>query len=348
MHEGSIITFYSYKGGVGRTLILASVAALLSRWGYKVLCVDWDLEAPGLHLYYRKWVETFNSGLTELIEAHTRGEQPDWRDFVTPIHFPDAREPLSLMTAGVQDSSYVQRMQSLDWKLLYETKELGNFLEHLRQDWKQKFDFVLLDSRTGITDIGGICTIQLPDFLVLLFTANDQSLEGAIDIANRAIRSRNSLPFDRSKLLVLPIPTRFEGRIEYELAQEWLEKFAKKLAPFYQDWVHRNVKIDDLLKVIKVPYVPYWSFGEQIPILEESTKDPEGIGFALETIAALIARRLSSNDLLVNVRDRFVSSARSVANLENETKWDFDTLEQYLQRWNITADSVTLTSVLDL
>ena len=30
---GTVVTFYSYKGGVGRTLALANTAAILSRWG---------------------------------------------------------------------------------------------------------------------------------------------------------------------------------------------------------------------------------------------------------------------------------------------------------------------------
>ncbi len=40
--------FYSSKGGSGRTLTLANTAWLLVRLGYSVLCVDLDLEAPGI------------------------------------------------------------------------------------------------------------------------------------------------------------------------------------------------------------------------------------------------------------------------------------------------------------
>jgi hypothetical protein len=49
---GSIVTFYSYKGGVGRTMALANVATLLAQRGQRVLVVDFDLEAPGLHRYF--------------------------------------------------------------------------------------------------------------------------------------------------------------------------------------------------------------------------------------------------------------------------------------------------------
>src|SRR5882757_480564 len=51
---GTVVTFYSYKGGVGRSSTLANVAVLLARWGYRVLAIDWDLEAPGLHYYFKE------------------------------------------------------------------------------------------------------------------------------------------------------------------------------------------------------------------------------------------------------------------------------------------------------
>jgi cellulose biosynthesis protein BcsQ len=318
MTEGSVVTFYSYKGGVGRTLALANVGALLCRWGYKVLCVDWDLEAPGLHLYFEKWInpastpDASNSrpGLTELIQAHVDGQQPKWRDFVTEAHFPKAKQPLLLMTAGRPDQSYVRRVQALDWKRLYEEHQLGNFLEALRTEWKEAFDFVLIDSRTGITDIGGICTVQLPDLLVLLFTANMQSLCGSIDVVKRARQTRHSLPFDRAKLLVLPIATRFEIRVEYELSQQWLKTFAMELGPLYDEWAHKDVTAEDLLNHTRVPYIPYWSFGEKLPVIEKGTDDPEDIGFSLETLAALVAQKFSHSDVLARNRDSFVTAVR--------------------------------------
>jgi MinD-like ATPase involved in chromosome partitioning or flagellar assembly len=50
-----IYTFYSYKGGVGRSMALANVAELLYRVGLRVLVVDWDLEAPGLERFFPEY-----------------------------------------------------------------------------------------------------------------------------------------------------------------------------------------------------------------------------------------------------------------------------------------------------
>ena len=44
------VAFYSYKGGVGRTLLVANTARFLAQSGRECGCAfDLDLEAPGLH-----------------------------------------------------------------------------------------------------------------------------------------------------------------------------------------------------------------------------------------------------------------------------------------------------------
>ena len=53
--SGQVVTFYSYKGGTGRSMALANVACLLAAIPPAhngVLMVDWDLDAPGLHRYF--------------------------------------------------------------------------------------------------------------------------------------------------------------------------------------------------------------------------------------------------------------------------------------------------------
>ncbi|NOT62379.1 MAG: AAA family ATPase [Acidobacteria bacterium] len=315
MAEGTIVTFYSYKGGVGRTLALANIGAVLAKWGYRVLCVDWDLEAPGLHLYYDRWIAPKHEnaasqkpGLTELILNHVAGEETNWKDHLHEVVFPDVSQPLKLMTAGRQDETYVSRMQSLDWKTLYESHQLGNFLEQLRTEWKNEFDFILLDSRTGVTDISGICTVQMPDSLVVLFTANLQSLHGCLDVVQRAKRAQQSLPFDRGKLLALPVATRFELKTEYEQAQSWLKTFAEELEPVFAEWAHKDVTAAELLNYTRVPYIPYWSFGEKLPVIDKGSDDAQDIGYSFETLTALLAQGFANSDLLVSNRDAYVQS----------------------------------------
>ena len=46
-----VTTFYSFKGGVGRTMALVNVAVELAQRGRRVLAVDFDLEAPGIDTF---------------------------------------------------------------------------------------------------------------------------------------------------------------------------------------------------------------------------------------------------------------------------------------------------------
>src|SRR5438128_5816862 len=71
--EGRIVTFYSYKGGTGRSMAVANVAWVLALNGYRVLVIDWDLEAPGIHRYFHPFLEDKElretEGLLDLVES---------------------------------------------------------------------------------------------------------------------------------------------------------------------------------------------------------------------------------------------------------------------------------------
>jgi cellulose biosynthesis protein BcsQ len=313
---GLVVTFYSYKGGVGRSFCLANVAAVLAEWGHRVLCVDWDIEAPGLENYFSAWIQGKKAGLVDMIGAVARGRRPSWRNYTTTVDFAKSKHPgkLQLITAGSRNEGYVDLIQKLDWSELYEKHSLGEFLETTRSQWKRHFDFILIDSRTGVSDIGGICTIQMPDILCFLFTANDQSLQGACEIARRSIQSRRHLPVTRSRLLALPIVSRFEMRVEFGIATEWLAKIEKQLGDFVAPWLPRQTKSSELIECTRIPSVPYWSFGEKLPVVVDAERndDTESVNYFLRNIAALVANRLTDANQLVLSRDSYlVRSLRS-------------------------------------
>ncbi|TEU11600.1 MAG: hypothetical protein E3J21_23210, partial [Anaerolineales bacterium] len=227
---GQIVTFYSYKGGVGRSMALANVAVILAQWGHDVLIVDWDLEAPGIEIYFKPYLGaeavTRQEGVVDLLwSAAGPAAKPEgrknWQDFLVDIQVPEIKGCLHLLTAGKRDDEYFRKVRSLDLHGFYYNQQGGLFVESLRNEWKEDYDYILVDSRTGITDIGGICTIQLPDMLVPMFTATDQALTGAVEVAEKARIAQQALPFDRLSIVSVPIPSRFETQTEFEISQEW-------------------------------------------------------------------------------------------------------------------------------
>jgi cellulose biosynthesis protein BcsQ len=297
-----IITFYSYKGGTGRTMALANIAALLATREKRVLAVDFDLEAPGLWRYFSGFHDQLDQqrGLIDLLlAAATPGTSAsaDWRDYVTqvPVHGSE----LSLMTSGRLGDEYVSRVLDFDWTAFFQDSSGGEFLERMRRDWRETYDFTLVDSRTGITDSGGICTIMLPDMIVPVFVSNLQSLEGAVDVIERAQAGRNKLAYDRPPAAILPILSRFESRSEYESGQYWLDVSAERVKAFYGDWLPSKYDPRRALERTKLPYVAYFSFGETLPVFTDSVSDPESLGFALNTISQLIEQQLQDVESII-------------------------------------------------
>ena len=84
------------------------------------------------------------------------------------------------MPSGAHHKSYATHFSQIDWGALYEQHDGYLLFEDLKEQWKQaiKPDYVLIDSRTGHTDTGGICTRQLPDAVAILFFPNEQNLRG--------------------------------------------------------------------------------------------------------------------------------------------------------------------------
>ena len=190
-----VVTFYSFKGGVGRSMAMMNTALALVAEGKKVLVVDFDLEAPGLDTFNLPKPVSKKPGVVDFVYDYIKtGVAPEIEKYVcsSPTDNPSDGE-LWLMPAGSRDEKYADRLNSINWRELYSKKDGYLLLEDLEAQWKNhlKPDYVLIDSRTGHTDEGGICTRQLPDAVVCLFFPNRQNLIGLTHVVNR-IREESS------------------------------------------------------------------------------------------------------------------------------------------------------------
>ncbi len=306
-------------------MALANIAVLLAQRGRRVLMIDWDLEAPGLEKYFNNFTiqPSSDGGLLDmLIDAKANRASVKWQNYASRIVMEKAH--LFLIKSGKDRKDYGADLALFNWAEFFEKNEAGQFLEDLREDWRSDFDFVFIDSRTGFTDTNGICTYFLPDVLVPVFTCTEQSLYGAKEMVIAAQEFRQRLLFDREALTIFPIASRFDSRSEYDLGQNWLTKFAEELHPFYNSWLPSSVsktvtspreesnaakeRIAEVRSVIertKLPYVAYFSFGEKLPVLEESKDDPEGLSHAYLTVTNIL------DDRFVNVGNAISPSRTS-------------------------------------
>lgn len=305
---GQLVTFYSYKGGTGRTMALSNVSCLLaqqsaSQNGKGVLIIDWDLEAPGLHRFFGSRLSTaFGSlrsvdkalthqdGLVDLFRQLERQAPPgraasrerantaadalvasiDFERFTIRTDVP----ALSLMTAGRFGSNYSRNVNTFDWERLY--SRVPPLFRRFGQALSERYDYVLIDSRTGLSDTSGISTMLMPEKLVVDFTPNRQSLTGLSTLIRRALEYRRQSD-DLRPLVVFPLASRVEAA-EPTLRTQWRFGDPAHEIDGYQPTFERllgeaydlpECSLSEYFQEVAIQHEPRYSYGEEIAVLIE-------------------------------------------------------------------------------
>jgi MinD-like ATPase involved in chromosome partitioning or flagellar assembly len=244
-----IISFYSYKGGVGRSQLCANIASYLCHKEHKkVLLLDWDFESPGLHYFFSKNnTDIKTSGTIELLKNYTdmlRKEEiieiEDYKYFDNTSIIPITSEgdgKIDLIPAGNYSIAYFYKVQSFDWFEFYEMLDGKSYIEELKKWLKTlDYDFIFIDSGPGITDYSGVCNIQLPDTNIIVSNATDQSIDGCKRVTDQIINSEYTAKGFR-KDYVIPILSRINQA--HPLLEYWEDKFTDS---FYNVFDKENTK----------------------------------------------------------------------------------------------------------
>lgn len=231
------ITFYSYKGGVGRSLTLSNIATYLSKFGFNVCVIDFDLEAPGLHYKFGLDSEKVDKGILDYIAQYNETDRMpnSILDYACDIDSKNTGK-ISLIPAGdVRKAAYWKNLAAINWnRLLYSEDKQGIlFFLELKEQIKNEIkpDFLLIDSRTGITEIGGISTSLLADKVVFLLTHNQENIEGTLQVLNSVINAER-LPKQKKikpyfALTRIPILNEDTENREHEILEKLKVKFSK-------------------------------------------------------------------------------------------------------------------------
>ncbi len=216
------IAFYSYKGGVGRTLAVAHTAYWLGTQGKSVFMLDMDIEAPGLHYKTDQFFKPVTpvAGLIDYVGHFQRNNAADRSldSYVLALESKFGKMPSAwLMPAGNPfQPAYWEQLGKVEWKeFLYGPDKIGTllFLE-LKAQIQQTYqpDFLLIDSRTGLTDLTSIGLELLADDAIVLGVNNPENIDGARLVIERLGR-RAKLSFREESTRIhycltrIPAPT---------------------------------------------------------------------------------------------------------------------------------------------
>lgn len=194
-NKSNVLTFFSYKGGVGRTTSLALTAAYLSRKGKKVFVIDCDFEAPGLiNFFNTAQTDNCKNGLIEYLNDREFISECNIEDYVYDIEKSySGSGTINLMPAGnIMESndnliSYLEGLAKIDLQGEGLVKVLSSLIDDINTNYSP--DVILIDSRTGFNNTFGALA-QLSNSVVVLAGDDTQNQPG-IDYVTKMLNEMN-------------------------------------------------------------------------------------------------------------------------------------------------------------
>jgi MinD-like ATPase involved in chromosome partitioning or flagellar assembly len=236
-----VSTFYSLRGGVGRSTALAYTARALAARGRTVICVDLDLEAPGLADLFGLQCEA-GKGVVDLLLQFDQGHQPDVTDHLLRASESDE---LYCLPAGWPDANYARQLRLLDPVAWYQEQEnpLVKLIDALRH-LPLEPDAVLLDARTGISPLSAPLLFDFADLAIIGFYPHPQTRVGTGNLVRALLNAKTRRTVEEAHLtpeprfLVSPVPAaRLEDRLRYEdRAVEWIAQWLGDAGVLSHEW----------------------------------------------------------------------------------------------------------------
>ncbi|MFT5874731.1 MAG: MinD-like ATPase involved in chromosome partitioning or flagellar assembly [Clostridium sp.] len=173
--KAKIISFYSYKGGVGRTVALIQTANLLAAKGKKVALIDLDIEAPSFNEIFSDDIE-FDKGLINYLYNKLYDlEKVEVSSIVSKLSLNTKGEVYVIPTGNV-NRKYVKMLEKLKEKRISENKYIEDLIDELYS--KYDVEYVLIDSRTGINNWGALSIGEIADEVIILAYPNGENVRG--------------------------------------------------------------------------------------------------------------------------------------------------------------------------
>jgi MinD-like ATPase involved in chromosome partitioning or flagellar assembly len=242
LHAGSpaIATFHSFKGGVGRTTLLAAMAWRLAARGKHVVVIDLDVEAPGVSTLLGA---QSRKGLLDVLLDHVATGK---LDLDTALSRPteldaDCQGRVEVLGTGPLDARYFEKLARLDFsvsgvlpKEAHSPVEAG--LRAILQALVQRTprpEYILLDARAGLHDVAGLGLHGLAHVDVLVARASEQAYQG-LDLTIQSIARRRRRKDQRLLVAHTFVPvkgTPEARRVEDEFADRIYQVFERHVHP---------------------------------------------------------------------------------------------------------------------
>lgn len=158
------------------------------------------------------------------------------------------------------------RVLAVDWDAFFRWHNGGAFMRDMRADMAARYDYVLLDSSSGVTPSAFVCALQMPDDLIFCLGMHPQSIVESGAIARRVSEGRLG-----RRIRILPVLTRIDEG-EKERADQLRALACREFAGFPAGMTEAERR--PYRSQVELPYRPFYSSTEMPAIFGDEAGIP--------------------------------------------------------------------------
>jgi MinD-like ATPase involved in chromosome partitioning or flagellar assembly len=258
-----VISFYSFKGGTGRTTTAANVATELARLKKNVVIVDLDIDGPGLDIVLGVKKE---AGV--YIQDYLKDPSEDnfakvVYDLKSEARYKRLSGSLRFVPANLEVQSPVDASSDMVHTII------SNFVHLLAEKCRPKVDYCIIDSQSGYTDLSAT-VLDVSDHLFVLSRFSRQHIIGTV-LYHRLLthlRTTKNLRLDFD--IVISVVAKMTNKAEERLRRDYLA------------FIKKNTERDVL---VEIPDLPSLKWREQVIVGKSMPNSAETVN-AFRAIAA--------------------------------------------------------------
>src|SRR5438132_1400620 len=176
----TIVSVHSYRGGTGKSNLIANLASSVVQQGKRVAVVDTDIQSPGLHVLFGMDGQTTGLTLNDYLYGRCRIEQAA-HDVTTKLGSTATQGgKLYLVPSSIKAGEIT--------RVLREGYEVNLLTDGFRKLLKTlQLDYLFIDTHPGLNE-ETLLSIIISDILVLILRPDQQDFQGTavtVDVARK-------------------------------------------------------------------------------------------------------------------------------------------------------------------
>jgi MinD-like ATPase involved in chromosome partitioning or flagellar assembly len=166
----TIVSVHSYRGGTGKSNLVANLAGSVAQMGKRAAVIDTDVQSPGLHVLFGMDVQTIGKTLNDYLYGRCGIEQAA-HDVTVKLGPGVATGGTLYLVPSSIKSGEITRVLREGYEVNLLTDGLRTLMKTLR------LDYLFIDTHPGLNE-ETLLSIILSDILILLLRPDQQDFQG--------------------------------------------------------------------------------------------------------------------------------------------------------------------------